>query len=77
MEIFDHEGSKDWIYVLDSFVQNMNESENRTIGMAPNDVTEDNSSTVFVRLYGHPHQMSKPNFLLVTLLLLASTPALL
>ena len=40
-----------WIDVLDQFVDNYNNSYHRSIGMAPNDVTDDNRKQVFKKLY--------------------------
>ena len=52
-KFFDHEGSKEWIYVLEDLVEGINSSVNR-IGIAPNQVNEETSPQVFVKLYGHP-----------------------
>ena len=61
-KFFDHEGSKEWIYVLDDLVEGINSSVNGAIGMAPNQVTEKTSASVFVKLYGHPVTLVKPKF---------------
>ena len=61
-KFFDHEGSKEWIYVLDDLVEGINTSVNRSIGMAPNQVDEKTSPLVFVKLYGHPVTLTKPKF---------------
>ena len=61
-KFFDYEGSKEWIYVLEDFVKGINSSVNRSIGMAPDQVNEETSSRVFVKLYGHPVTLVKPKF---------------
>ena len=61
-KFFDHEGSKEWIYVLDDLVEGINSSVNRGIGMAPNQVSDKTSALVFTKLYGHPVRMIKPKF---------------
>ena len=49
---FDHQGNKVWFDILDLFVENVNSSVNRSIGMAPEDVARENSYEVFAKLYG-------------------------
>ena len=61
-KFFNHEGKKEWIYILDDLVENVNTSTNSSIGMAPSQVTKDNSSFVFAKLYGYPHTFGKPKF---------------
>ena len=61
-KFFDHEGSKEWIYVLEDLVEGINSSVNRSIGIAPNQVNEETSPQVFVKLYGHPVTLVKPKF---------------
>ena len=61
-KFFNHEGSKEWIYVLEDLVKGINSSVNRSIGIAPNQVNEETSPRVFVRLYGHPVTLVKPEF---------------
>ena len=56
---FDHEGKKEWIYVLQILLQGVNQSVNRTICMAPEDVTNENEEVVFTKLYGHPHKVKR------------------
>ena len=48
---FTHHRTNRWIDVLDDFIQSYNESFHRSIGMAPNDVTFDNTEIVMKRLY--------------------------
>ena len=43
--------SKRWIDILEDFVSNINSSVNRTIGMAPKDVTFDNAPKIWRKLY--------------------------
>jgi hypothetical protein len=43
--------TKRWIDVLTAFIESYNKSFHRTIGMAPNDVTPDNSQQVADRMY--------------------------
>jgi hypothetical protein len=43
--------TKRWIDVLDAFIDSYNKSFHRTIGMAPNDVTLENSQTIADRMY--------------------------
>ena len=59
---FDHEGDKVWFDILDLFVENVNASVNTSIGMAPNEVTSENSYEVFAKLYGHAVTTKKPLF---------------
>lgn len=46
-----HHHTNRWVDVLDSFVESYNNSFHRTIGMAPNEVTLDNSQQVAERMY--------------------------
>ena len=48
---FQHSKKNRWIDVLDSFVENYNETPHSSIGMAPNDVTNDNREEVYKRLF--------------------------
>ena len=75
-KFFDHEGSKEWIYVLEDLVEGINASVNRSIGMAPNQVNENTSALVFVKLYGHPVTLTKPNLLWEIKCMWPSTQAL-
>ena len=68
---FDHQGKKEWIYVLESLVQAINQSVNKTIGMEPTNVSEDNEAMVFAKLYGHPHKMKSPTYKVGDLVLLS------
>ena len=68
---FDHEGKEEWIYVLESLVQVVNQSINRTIGVAPKDVTKENEDLVFTKLYGHSHKIRWPTFKVGDLVLLS------
>ena len=68
---FDHEGKKEWIYVLESLVQGVNQSINRTIGVAPKDVTKENEDLVFTKLYGHSHKIRWPTYKVGDLVLLS------
>ena len=67
---FDYEGKKEWIYVLDSLTQNINKTVNRTIGMAPEDVSEENEKIVFTKLYGHADHLKQPTYKVGDLVLL-------
>mgnify|MGYP002803408479 CR=1 FL=1 len=58
----DHEGSKRWVDILDLFVDNVNHKKNRNIGIAPDQVTNDNSYEVFARLYGNVVTTTEPQF---------------
>ena len=51
-----------WIHVLPDLVQNINQSFNRSIGLKPDDVNEDNEPLVFAKLYGHASVLKKPSF---------------
>ena len=57
---FDHQGNKVWYDILDLFVENVNSSVNKSIGMAPKDVTSENSYRVFTELYGKVATVSDP-----------------
>ena len=59
---FNHEGKKEWIYVLDDLVESINTSVNRGIGMAPVNVTDANSAVVFTTLYGKAYTPKEPKF---------------
>lgn len=49
---FTESGTTRWLNILDTFVNNYNNSVNTSIGMAPNDVTLENAEQVRNRLYG-------------------------
>ena len=70
-KFFNYEGKKEWIYALESLVQGINQSVNRTIGMAPEDVSERNSALVYTRLYGHPSTLKQPSYKVGDLVLLS------
>ena len=59
---FNHEDTREWIYLLDNLVENINSSVNSSIGMASAQVNEKTSPLVFVKLYGHPVTLVKPKF---------------
>ena len=61
-KLFDHENTKEWIDVLDLLVDNINGSKNRSIGLAPEQVSKDNSHEVFAKLYGHVVSIKEPKF---------------
>ena len=56
---FTESGTTRWLNILDQFVNNYNNTFNRSIGMAPNDVTLDNADKVRKTLYGP--DTSKPD----------------
>ena len=45
---FDHQRRKEWIYVLESLVQGINQSVNSSIGMEPTNVSESNEPVVSI-----------------------------
>ena len=49
---FTESGTFRWVDVLQDLSEAINNSENRTIGMAPNEVTDENRKKVFEKLYG-------------------------
>ena len=51
--IFDKRGNRKWLDVLDDIISNYNQTPHRSIGMAPQDVTDENRDEVFKRLYPH------------------------
>ena len=50
-KIFDKRGERRWIDVLDDVVANYNATPHRSIGIAPQDVTDENRDDVYKRLY--------------------------
>lgn len=52
--------TKNWIDVLDQFIENYNNTPHRSIGMAPSKVTDDNSDKVFKELFPDIQLESKP-----------------
>ena len=49
---FSESGKFRWVDILQDLSEAINNSENRSIGMAPNDVTDKNREIVFAKLYG-------------------------
>ena len=50
-KIFNKRGNRRWIDVLDEVIANYNQTPHRSIGMAPQDVTDENRDEVYKRLY--------------------------
>ena len=48
---FTETSTKRWIDILDDFVSNINHSKNRSIGIAPSQVTFENANKIWKRLY--------------------------
>ena len=59
---FHKAGDKRWIDDLQDLVQNVNSKTNRSIGMPPDEVSEDNSYEAFARLYGKATPFERPKF---------------
>ena len=57
---FHKAGDERWIDVLQDLVRNVNSKTNSSIGMPPDEVTEENSFEVFARLYGKATPFEKP-----------------
>ena len=57
-----YEGTREWLDVLPALVQNINTSVNRTLGIAPADVSHENEVLVRTKLYGWPHDLEGPKF---------------
>jgi hypothetical protein len=51
-----------WIDVIDKIVESINSSINRTIGLAPNQVTIENSQSLLRKIYKELEPISKPKF---------------
>ena len=51
-----------WVDILQDLVANVNSKVNSSIGMAPDEVTEENSYLVFARLYGKTLPFEKPKY---------------
>ena len=51
--VFTHRGSHRWIDIIQSLVDSYNASFHRTIGMAPKDVTKENETKLWQRLYAN------------------------
>jgi len=49
---FDQNNTKKWIDFLPKLVKNYNSTPHRTIGMAPNQVTDKNSQEIYKRVFG-------------------------
>ena len=56
---FTESGTTRWINILEPFINNYNNTYNRSIGMSPNDVTLENADQVRNNLYGKDN--SKPD----------------
>ena len=52
--------TKDWLTVLDQFVDNYNNTPHRSIGMAPSKVNDNNASSVFKKMFPDIQLESKP-----------------
>ena len=50
-KIFDQRGNRKWIDLLDDIIKNYNKTPHRMIGMAPQDVTDENRDEIYKRLY--------------------------
>ena len=50
-KIFDKRGNRKWVDLLDDIIENYNKTPHRMIGMAPQDVTDENRDEVYKRLY--------------------------
>ena len=59
---FHKAGDERWIDVLQDLVQNVNSKVNRSIGMNPDEVSEENSYLVFAKLYGKALPFEKPKY---------------
>ena len=59
---FEKVGNHEWIEVLRDLVANINSKINRSIGMPPDKVTEENSYEVFMRLYGKALPFKEPKY---------------
>lgn len=52
--------TKKWVDVIDQIVKNYNSTPHRSIGMAPNQVSDKNSKKVFNKLFPDIHLVAKP-----------------
>ena len=52
--------TKRWVDVLPQLIQNYNNTPHRTIGMSPNQVTDDNADKVFKKMFPEIHLEAKP-----------------
>ena len=62
---FTEKNTKNWIDILQDFSHNINRSVNRSIGMAPINVTLDNSDTIWARLYPNKGKQVKCDRIIV------------
>lgn len=58
--IMTHNKSKNWIKHLNSVVYSLNHGYNSSVGMAPSDVTEENESEIWDRVYRKIIDMNPP-----------------
>ena len=56
---FWEKNTKNWVDVLDQFIENYNGTYHRSIKMAPNDVNDDNRATVFKTLFPKTKDITK------------------
>jgi transposase InsO family protein len=59
---FTQNNTTQWIDVIDKIVDSINNSINRTIGIAPNQVTIANSQSLLRKIYKEPEPSKKPRF---------------
>ena len=59
---FERVGNNEWVEVLQDIVANINSKVNKSIGMAPDDVTKSNSYEVFTHLYGNALPSEEPKY---------------
>ena len=52
--------TKKWIDVLPQLIENYNNTPHRSIGMSPNEVTDDNADKVFNKMFPDIHLEAKP-----------------
>ena len=52
--------TKRWIDVLPQFIENYNNTPHRSLGMTPNQVTDDNADRVFKKMFPDIHLQAKP-----------------
>lgn len=62
---FTYKKTKKWVDVLEKIIQSYNNSYHRSIGMRPNDVTEEISGNLWLHLYGDDIQKKKKDHLKV------------
>ena len=61
---FYHTKTKRWIDFLPQLVRNYNSTPHRTIGMAPNQVTDQNSSAIYKRVFGDTNLKTIPRLVI-------------